>query len=147
MLGYYNNPGATASVLKDGWLYTGDIGKKDEDGYIYILDRKKDMIIVNGMNVYPREVEEVICRHPAVAEANVVGEKDEMHGEIPVAIVVLKEGAAADEHVVRKFCREHIANYKVPHRVEFWKELPKNSTGKVMKREIRKMMESRKTQV
>jgi long-chain acyl-CoA synthetase len=147
MLGYYNNPGATASVLKDGWLYTGDIGKKDEDGYIYILDRKKDMIIVNGMNVYPREVEEVICRHPAVAEANVVGEKDEMHGEIPVAIVVLKEGAAADEHVVRKFCREHIANYKVPHRVEFWKELPKNSTGKVMKREIRKMIEARKKQV
>jgi long-chain acyl-CoA synthetase len=144
MMGYYNNPEATAEALKDGWLYTGDIGKKDPDGYVYILERKKDLIIVNGMNVYPREVEEVLYKNPAVADASVVGEKNDMHGEIPVAVVVLKEGASADEHSLRKFCRDHIANYKVPHRVEFWKELPKNSTGKVLKRDIRKMIEERK---
>ncbi|MGD0566713.1 MAG: long-chain fatty acid--CoA ligase [Candidatus Goldiibacteriota bacterium] len=144
MKGYYNNPEATAEALKDGWLYTGDIGKKDSDGYVYILDRKKDMIIVNGMNVYPREVEEILYKNPAVAEACVVGEKDELHGEIPVAVLVLKEGFSADEHAFRKFCREHIANYKVPHRIEFWKELPKNSTGKVLKKDIRDMIEERK---
>lgn len=147
MKGYYNNPGATDEALKDGWLYTGDIGKKDSAGYVYILDRKKDMIIVNGMNVYPREVEEVLYKNPAVAEACVVGEKDELHGEIPVAVLVLKEGFAEDEHVFRKFCREHIANYKVPHRIEFWKELPKNSTGKVLKKDIRDMIEARKKRV
>jgi long-chain acyl-CoA synthetase len=147
MLGYYNNPAATAEALKDGWLYTGDIGKKDGDGYVYILERKKDLIIVNGMNVYPREVEEVLYKNPAVADASVVGEKNELHGEIPVAVVILKENAAVDEHVIRKFCRDHIANYKVPHRVEFWKELPKNSTGKVLKRDIRKMIEDRKPKV
>ncbi|MCE5299951.1 MAG: AMP-binding protein, partial [Spirochaetia bacterium] len=130
-------------ALKDGWLYTGDIGRIDGQGYVYILDRKKDLIIVNGMNVYPREVEEVLLKHPAVAEANVVGEPDEMHGEIPVAVVVLKNGQTADEHELRKFCREKIANFKVPHRAEFWKELPVNASGKVMKKEIRQMIAER----
>jgi long-chain acyl-CoA synthetase len=144
MLGYYNNPEATKETIKDGWLYTGDLGKKDRDGYVYILDRKKDIILVNGMNVYPREVEETLLTHPAVAEANVVGITNEMHGEIPVAVVVLKEGASADEAGIRKFCRLHIANFKVPHRVEFWKELPKNAAGKVVKKDIRKMVEEGK---
>ncbi len=141
MKGYYNNPEATSQAIKDGWLYTGDIGKKDEEGYIFILDRKKDLIIVNGMNVYPREVEEILYAHPAIADAAVVGQKEAMHGEIPVAVVVLKEGATVDEKELRKYCRLHIANFKVPHRVEFWKELPRNSTGKVVKREIKKMVD------
>jgi long-chain acyl-CoA synthetase len=141
MIGYYNNPEATKDTIKDGWLNTGDIGKMDKDGYVYVLDRKKDMIIVNGMNVYPREVEETLLKHPAVAEANVVGQIDELHGEIPVAVVVLKEGANIDEKELRKFCRQHIANFKVPHRVEFWKELPKNTTGKVLKREIKQRVD------
>jgi long-chain acyl-CoA synthetase len=146
MLGYYNNPEATKETIKNGWLYTGDMGKKDKDGYVYILDRKKDMVIVNGMNVYPREVEEILYSHPAIADAAVIGEKHEVHGEIPVAVVLLKEGAAADEHGLRKFLREHIANYKVPHRIEFWKEMPRNPQGKVLKREIRRMIgEGKKT--
>ena len=138
MSGYYNNPEATKDVIKDGWLYTGDLAKKDEEGYIFILDRKKDMIISNGMNIYPREVEEVFYRHPAVADVSIVGLKDKLHGEVPFAVVVLKEGALADESELKKYCREHVANYKVPHRIEFWKELPRNSTGKVEKKAIRK---------
>jgi long-chain acyl-CoA synthetase len=142
MLGYFNNPEATKEALKDGWLYTGDIGKKDHDGYVYILDRKKDLIIVNGMNVYPREVEEILLTHPAVEAVNMVGQKNEMHGEIPVAVVVLRDGQTADEHTLRKFCRDHIANFKVPHKVVFWKELPVNVQGKVLKREIKKIIEA-----
>ncbi len=138
MSGYYNNPEATKEVLKDGWLYTGDLAKKDEEGYIFILDRKKDMIITNGMNIYPREVEEVFYRHPAVADVSIVGLKDNLHGEVPVAVVVLKEGATATEAELKKYAREHVANYKAPHKVEFWKELPRNSTGKVEKKAIRK---------
>lgn len=138
MKGYYNNPEATKDVIKDGWLYTGDLAKKDEEGYIFILDRKKDMIISNGMNIYPREVEEVFYRHPAVADVSIVGLNDKLHGEVPFAVVVLKEGVSADESDLKKYCREHVANYKVPHRIEFWKELPRNSTGKVEKKTIRK---------
>lgn len=138
MAGYYNNPEATKEVLKDGWLYTGDLAKKDKDGYIFILDRKKDMIISNGMNIYPREVEEVFYRHPDVADVSIVGLKNKAHGEVPFAVVVLKEGARATESELKKYAREHVANYKVPHRIEFWKELPRNSTGKVEKKSIRK---------
>ena len=144
MLGYFNNPEATAQTIKDGWLYTGDVGKKDEEGYIFIMDRKKDLIIVNGMNVYPREVEEVLYAHPAVVDAAVVGKKDPLHGEIPVGVVVLKEGANADDKELRRFCKEHMANFKIPHKIEVWKDLPRNSTGKVVKREIRKMVEEGK---
>jgi long-chain acyl-CoA synthetase len=144
MIGYYDNPEATKEAVKDKWLYTGDIAKMDVEGYIFILDRKKDMLMVNGMNVYPREVEEVLYQHPAVADAAVVGEESAAHGEIPVAVVKLKDDAKADENELRKFCREHIANFKVPHRIEFWPELPRNASGKVLKREIKSMMAEKK---
>jgi long-chain acyl-CoA synthetase len=140
MIGYYNNEEASREAIKDGWLYTGDIAKMDEEAFVFILDRKKDMIIVNGMNVYPREVEEVLFTHPSVLDAAVIGDKNVEHGEIPIAVVRLKENMKADEHELRKFCREHLANYKVPHRIEFWEDLPRNASGKVLKREIKRML-------
>lgn len=140
MIGYYNNPEATKEAIKDGWLYTGDMGMKDEDGYIFIQDRKKDLIIVNGMNLYPREVEELLYKHPAVADVAVVGDTDKIHGEIPIAVIRLKEGIKADENEIKKYCKEHIANFKVPHRIEFWQELPRNATGKILKKDIKKRL-------
>jgi long-chain acyl-CoA synthetase len=145
MLGYYNNPESTKETIKDRWLYTGDIAKMDEDGYIFIMDRKKDIIIVNGMNMYPREVEEILYQHPAVAEAAVVGERNTAHGEMAVAIVTLKDGVPADEREMRRFCKERLANFKVPHRIEFWKELPRNASGKVLKREIKRILEEKQS--
>ncbi|MCS6949031.1 MAG: long-chain fatty acid--CoA ligase [Armatimonadota bacterium] len=141
MLGYYNQPEATAEAMRSGWYHTGDIGKMDEDGYFYIVDRKKDMIIVGGLNVYPREVEEVLHSHPAVAEAAVVGEYDELRGEEPVAYVVLKPGAEATERELIRYCRQRLANFKVPKRVEFRESLPKSGTGKILKRLLRKEVE------
>lgn len=141
MLGYYNLPEATAEAMRSGWYHTGDIGKVDEDGYFYIVDRKKDMIIVGGLNVYPREVEEVLHTHPAVAEAAVVGEYDELRGEVPIAYVVLKPGAEATERDLLRYCRERLANFKVPKRVEFRETLPKSATGKILKRLLRKEVE------
>lgn len=141
MLGYYNQPEATAEAMRSGWYHTGDIGKVDEDGYFYIVDRKKDMIIVGGLNVYPREVEEVLHTHPAVAEAAVVGEYDELRGEEPIAFVVLKPDAQATEREIIRHCRERLANFKVPRRVEFRESLPKSGTGKILKRLLRKEVE------
>ncbi|HDT14807.1 MAG TPA: fatty acid--CoA ligase, partial [Firmicutes bacterium] len=140
MKGYFNKPEETAESIKDGWLYTGDIGKLDEDGYLYIVDRKKDLILVNGMNLYPREVEEILYAHPAVEDVSVVGKKDEIQGEAPVGVIKLKEGAAVSESDLKKFCRQHLANFKVPHKFEFWDELPRTGTGKVLKREIKRMI-------
>ena len=140
MKGYLNKPVETAEVIKNGWLFTGDIGRMDEDGYIFIMDRKKDLIIVNGMNLYPREVEEVLYRHECVEEAAVVGKKDEIHGEIPVGVVKLREGCAATEPDLKKFCRQHLANFKVPSKFEFWPQMPKTSTGKILKREIKRII-------
>lgn len=140
MKGYFNREMETGEILKNGWLYTGDIGKMDEDGYIYILDRKKDLILVNGMNLYPREVEEVLYKHEAIQDAAVVGIKDNVHGEIPIGIIQLKEGMSATDQELRKFCKPHLANYKVPHRFLFWKELPRTGTGKVLKREIKRIL-------
>jgi long-chain acyl-CoA synthetase len=144
MKGYLNRPDDTASTIKDGWLYTGDIGKIDSDGYIYILDRKKDLIIVNGMNLYPREVEDVLYKHPAVEDAAVVGIKDETHGEIPIGIIKLKDGRTSSDIEIRQFCRKHLANFKVPHRFEFWQELPRTGTGKILKREIKRILNEKK---
>jgi long-chain acyl-CoA synthetase len=144
MKGYFNREMETNEILKDGWLYTGDIGRMDEDGYIYILDRKKDLIIVNGMNLYPREVEEILYKHPSVQDAAVVGIKDAVHGEVPVGVVQLKEGMSATDQELRKFCKPHLGNYKVPHRFEFWKELPRTGTGKVLKREIKRIISEKK---
>lgn len=138
MKGYWKLPAETAEAFFGEWFRTGDLGTEDEDGYFSIVDRKKDMIIVNGMNVYPRIVEELLYRHPAVREAAVIGEPDDLHGEVPVAFVSLKEGAAATEAQVRAFCRESLGRHEVPRRVVFLPDLPKNAAGKIMKRELRK---------
>jgi len=144
MKGYYDRPEETREVMKDGWLLTGDIGKLDEQGYLYILDRKKDLILVNGMNLYPREVEDILYRHPAIEDVAVVGKKDDVHGEVPVCVVKLRDGMTATEADLKKFCKPHLANFKVPHRFEFWPELPKTGTGKVIKREVRRLINEKK---
>ncbi|MBU0500999.1 MAG: long-chain fatty acid--CoA ligase [Gammaproteobacteria bacterium] len=141
MKGYWNLLQETAGAFFGDWLRTGDLGYKDEDGYIFMVDRVKDMVIVNGMNVYPRMIEEVLYRHPAVLEAAVVGEPNESHGEIPVAHLVLKEGETPDSAGLRNFCREHLAQYQMPRKFFFRDALPKNATGKILKRELRKMGE------
>jgi len=143
MKGYWNRPEETAKTLRNGWLYTGDIAKMDEDGYFYIVDRKKDMIIVSGYNVYPREVEEVLFRHPAVKEVAVVGVPDPKSGERVKAFVVLKEGATATAEEIIEFCRKHLAKYKCPKEVEFRKELPKSFIGKVLRRVLREEEEKK----
>lgn len=141
MLGYHNQPEATAEAMRNGWYHTGDLGKMDEDGYFSIVDRKKDMLIVGGLNVYPREVEEVLFTHPAIADAAVVGAPDPLRGDEVVAVVVLKPGAEATESGIRDYCRKYLANYKVPRRVLFRTELPRSDTGKVLKRLLRKELE------
>jgi len=137
MKGYLNQPEATAESIRNGWFHTGDLGMVDEDGYVYIVDRKKDLIIVGGFNVYPREVEEVLYKHPAVAEAAVVGIPDQMRGEIPKAFLVLKPGHKATSREIINFCRENLANYKCPREVEFKDELPKGANGKILKRVLK----------
>ncbi|NIN94835.1 MAG: long-chain-fatty-acid--CoA ligase [Anaerolineae bacterium] len=137
MTGYWRMPQETAKTIKDGWLHTGDVGRMDEDGYVYLVDRKKDMIISGGENIYSREVEEVLYMHPAVLEAAVVGVPDEKWGESVKALVVLKEGAAACEEEIIDFCTEHMASYKKPRSVEFRESLPKTASGKIKKSEIR----------
>ncbi|MTI84652.1 MAG: long-chain fatty acid--CoA ligase [Firmicutes bacterium] len=137
MKGYLNQPEATAESIRGGWFHTGDLGMVDEDNYVYIVDRKKDMIIVGGFNVYPREVEEVFYSHPAVAEVAVVGVADEMRGEIPKAYVALKPGHQATSKELIKLCRENLANYKCPRQVEFRHELPKGANGKILKRVLK----------
>jgi len=136
MLGYWNRPDETREALRDGWLYTGDIAKMDEDGYFYILDRKKDMIIVSGFNVYPREIEEVLYEHPAVMEAAVVGVPDPYKGAAPKAFVVLRPGQTATEEELMAFCRERLAPFKAPRAVEFRDALPKSAVGKILRREL-----------
>jgi len=141
MLGYHNQPEATAEAMRNGWYHTGDLGKVDEDGYFTIVDRKKDMLIVGGLNVYPREVEEVLYKHPAVADAAVIGAHDPLRGEEVVAVVVLKPGASATARELREYCRQNLANYKVPRRIIFRDMLPRSDTGKILKRLLRKEME------
>lgn len=136
MKGYFKMPEATAETLRNGWLHTGDLGKMDEDGYVYIVDRKKDMINVGGMNVYPREIEEQLYRHPKIKEAAVVATKDELRGEIPKAVIVLKDNEMATEREIQKYCMQYFANYKVPKLVDFIEELPKNATGKIDKKTL-----------
>jgi long-chain acyl-CoA synthetase len=137
MQGYWDNPEATASTIRDGWLLTGDIGHMDEDGYIYITDRKKDMLLVNGINVYPREIEEILYQFEGVKEAAVVGKKDARKGEMPVAFVVMNEGVEAEEKAIVTFLRGKLADYKTPRKVVFMETLPKNATGKVLKTSLR----------
>ena len=134
MKGYWNMPEETAQTLREGWLYTGDIAKMDEDGYFTIVDRKKDMIIAGGFNIYPRDVEEVLYEHPKVQEAVVAGIPDPYRGETVKAYIVLKEGVTATEDEIREFCKGKIAKYKVPTHVEFRANLPKTIVGKVLRR-------------
>lgn len=136
MVGYWKNQEETENVLRDGWLYTGDMGYMDEDGYFYIVDRKKDMIIAGGFNIYPREVEEVLYEHPAIQEGVVVGVPDPYRGETVKAFVVVKEGKQVTEEELNTFCRENLAAYKVPRSYEFRKELPKTVIGKILRRQL-----------
>jgi long-chain acyl-CoA synthetase len=136
MKGYWNRDDATEEAIKDGWFHTGDMGKIDEDGYFFIVDRKKEMIIRGGYNVYPREVEEVMYEHPAVAEVAVIGVPDDNMGEEVGAAVALKKGEEVSEDELRDFVKNEVANYKYPRRIWFVDELPKGPTGKILKREI-----------
>ena len=137
MKGYYRNPQATAEVIKDGWLYTGDIGKVDGDGCLFIVGRKKEMIIVKGQNVHPSDIEEVLYAYPKVAEAAVIGVHDEIRGEEVRAVISLKGEEIATEEEIKRFCREHMANYKVPKQIIFMDSLPKTATGKIRKEDLK----------
>lgn len=137
MKGYYKQPGQTEMVLRDGWLYTGDIACYDKDGFFYITDRKKDLIISGGYNIYPREVEEVLFAHPKIKEAVVIGIKDQIRGEAVKAFVVLNEGETLDKSELVTYCRKNLANYKLPREVEFRDSLPKSAVGKILRRELR----------
>jgi long-chain acyl-CoA synthetase len=137
MAAYWNRPDETSSTLKEGWLHTGDLGYYDQTGNIYLVDRKKDMIITGGENVYPREVEEVLYRHPAIEEVAVIGVPDPYWVERVHAVAVLKEGAQGDEQEIMEFCKQHLARYKAPKSVDFVDTLPKNPQGKILKRELR----------
>jgi len=135
MLGYWKRPTATDETIINGWVKTGDLGKVDEEGYVYIVDRKKDLIISKGINIYPREIEEVLYLHPSIKAAAVIGIKDENSGEIPIAYVELDpDEPALTESAIKIYLKQHLANFKIPKNVHFLEELPKNATGKVLKR-------------
>ncbi len=137
MKAYWRNPDATQSTLRNGWLHTGDVGYMDEEGYLFIMDRSKDMIISGGENIYPREVEEVLIRHPAIREVCVIGVPDERWGEAIKAVVALKPDQTATAEELIAYCRDNIASYKKPKSVDFIDELPKNNYGKVLKKDLR----------
>jgi acyl-CoA synthetase (AMP-forming)/AMP-acid ligase II len=137
MAGYWERPDATAETLRGGWLHTGDIGRMDEQGYVYLLDRSKDLVISGGANIYPREVEEVLLQHPAVSEACVFGVPDPLWGESLKAVVVLRENSTTTPADIIEFAGQHLAGYKKPRSIDIALELPKNAYGKVLKRELR----------
>jgi acyl-CoA synthetase (AMP-forming)/AMP-acid ligase II len=137
MKSYWRLPEETKKILRNGWLYTGDLATVDEDGYIFITDRKDFMIISGGENVYPREVEDIIYQHPAVKEVCVVGIPDDRWGEAVKALLVHKEGVPVTEDEIIKFCKQHMAGYKAPKSVEFVSELPKDPVGKILRKEIK----------
>jgi len=139
MMGYWNKPEETAKAMRDGWLLTGDIGYQDAEGYFFITDRKKDMLLVNGINVYPREIEEVMYQFPGVKEAAVIGKPDPRRGEQPVAFVAANEGEVLDETALRHFLRKRLADYKVPRNVVVLAALPRNATGKILKTALRQL--------
>jgi long-chain acyl-CoA synthetase len=141
MKGYWKHPEETAKSFFGEWFRTGDIGTEDEYHYFYIVDRIKDMVIVNGMNVYPRVVEEVLYKHEAVREAAVIGEPSRLHGEVPIAYISLKDGFQCLEKDIRAFCFEHLGKHEVPKKVHIIDDLPKNAAGKIVKRELRKQGE------
>jgi long-chain acyl-CoA synthetase len=134
---YLNMPEETESNLRDGWLYTGDIARMDEDGFFWIVDRKKDMILASGFNIYPRDVEEVLHEHPDVSLAAVIGVPDPYRGETVKAFVVPKQGTSPTEQSIIEFCRERLAAYKVPKLLEFRESLPLSIIGKVLRKELK----------
>jgi acyl-CoA synthetase (AMP-forming)/AMP-acid ligase II len=138
-LGYWNNPAATEAAMRDGWFSAGDLAWQDEDGCYYIVDRKKDMYISGGVNVYPREVEEFLFRLPGVQDASVIGVPDEYWGESGKAFLVMQPGATIEPEAVIAACKENVAGYKVPRQVAFIDVLPRNAAGKVLKTELRKL--------
>ncbi len=137
MTGYWNIPEETEHVFTEGWLHTGDIASMDEDGYFYIVDRLKDMIINGGLKVYPRDVDEVLYQHPAVQDACTIGVPHDVKGEFVKAFVVLKQGAAVTQGELIEFCRQKLAGFKVPSEIEFREELPRSAVGKILRRELR----------
>ena len=137
--GYYKMPEKTAETFKDGWLYTGDLVKMDDDGYLYIVERKKDLIIRGGFNIYPRDIEEVLHRHPAIQEAAVIGIPDPIMGEEVKAYIVLTANESASKNDITKFCIEHLSKDKCPKFIEFLNSIPKSSIGKVLRKELRKL--------
>jgi long-chain acyl-CoA synthetase len=137
MMGYWKNPEETAKVMRGNWLLTGDIGYQDADGYFYITDRKKDMLLVNGINVYPREIEEILYQFPGVKEASVIGKPDPRKGELPIAFVAPQADIQLNEKELQQFVRERLADYKVPRRVIVMEALPRNATGKILKTALR----------
>jgi long-chain acyl-CoA synthetase len=139
MKGYWNKPAETAEVLRGGWLHTGDVGYVDEDGYFWITDREKDLIIKAGENISPRTIEEVLFKHPKVSEAAVIGMKDEVYGEEIKAFLVLKPGQDATVEEIIEHCQNKLTSFLVPRKVVFLKALPKSLVGKVLKKELRKM--------
>jgi long-chain acyl-CoA synthetase len=147
MVGYWNRPEETAGMMRDRvdetgtrrWLHTGDLGYLDEDGYLFIVDRMKDLIKTSGYQVWPREIEEVLAAHPAVGEVGAAGVPDPAKGEVVKAWVVLRAGRTATEDDLRAYCRERLAPYKVPAKIEFRNELPKTMVGKVLRRELREL--------
>ncbi len=141
--GYYKNPDATATAFRNGWFHTGDIGYRDADGFYYIVDRKSDMIIRGGENIYPREIDEVLYQHPSVAAAAAVGVPDDLYGEEVAAVIVLKDGAKSSEQEVIEFCKARLADYKCPKTVHFVQDIPKGPTGKLLKRELAQMLKGK----
>jgi acyl-CoA synthetase (AMP-forming)/AMP-acid ligase II len=138
MKGYWKNPELTAVALRGGWYHTGDMGYLDEDGYLFLVDRKADMIVTGGENVYPREVEDVLYQHPAVAMAAVVSAPDEKWGERVQGVVVLKPGQNVAESELIDFCKSRLAGYKCPKRIEFWDALPTTPVGKILRKDVKK---------
>ena len=137
--GYWNRPEATEEAFRDGWITVGDVAKRDEDGFLYSVDRKKDMVITGGVNVYPREIEELLFGHPAVSDVAVVGVPDEKWGERLKAFIVLKDGESLDTDGIAAFCEGQLASYKVPKIMGVIDSLPRNANGKVLKTELRKL--------
>jgi long-chain acyl-CoA synthetase len=136
--GYYKNPEATLTAFRGGWFHTGDVGYRDQDGYFFIVDRKSDMIIRGGENIYPREIDEVLYQHSAIAAAATIGIPDPLYGEEVAAFVVLKDGMKVSEEELISYCTERLADYKCPKSIRLVKEIPKGPTGKLLKRELAK---------